>query len=317
MVITYLLFILGLVILVNSANWIVDSSSSIAKKLGVSSLIIGLTIVSFGTTLPELVVNLFAAFNGNGEIAFGNTIGSYIANVLFVLGIVACFGNVRLKRETIWHEIPIALFAAFVLFILTGNLFGTKEFLTKDDAFILFGLLGIFLYYVFSMAKKGNKNFNISTVVDRSNLLIGLKFLFGIIGIYFGGKWVVEGAVVIASQLGLSEFLISVTVIAVGTSLPELVVGIVAILKKNPELTVGNILGANVFNVCWVLGIVPLITPLSIPAYIGVDIGIMFLSMLILFIFMATGEKHELRRKDGILMLLLYSLYIWYVVVRG
>jgi len=288
MVITYLLFILGLVILVNSANWIVDSSSSIAKKLGVSSLIIGLTIVSFGTTLPELVVNLFAAFNGNGEIAFGNTIGSYIANVLFVLGIVACFGNVRLKRETIWHEIPIALFAAFVLFILTGNLFGTKEFLTKDDAFILFGLLGIFLYYVFSMAKKGNKNFNISTVVDRSNLLIGLKFLFGIIGIYFGGKWVVEGAVVIASQLGLSEFLISVTVIAVGTSLPELV-----------------------------LGIVPLITPLSIPAYIGVDIGIMFLSMLILFIFMATGEKHELRRKDGILMLLLYSLYIWYVVVRG
>ncbi len=317
MVITYLLFILGLVILIESANWIVDSSSSIAKKLGISSLIIGLTIVSFGTTLPELVVNLFAAFNGNGEIAFGNVIGSYIANVLFVLGIVACFGNIRLKRETIWHEIPIALLAAFVLFILTGNLFGAKEFLTKDDAFILFGLLGIFLYYIFSMAKKENKNFDISTVVDRSNLLIGLKFLFGVIGIYFGGKWVVKGAVVIASQLGLSEFLISATVIAIGTSLPELVVGIIAILRKNPGLAVGNVIGANVFNVCWVLGVVPMISPLAIPAYIGVDIGVMFLAMLILFIFMATGEKHELRRKDGILMLLLYSLYIWYVIVRG
>ncbi|MBS3087765.1 calcium/sodium antiporter [Candidatus Pacearchaeota archaeon] len=317
MVITYLLFILGLVILIESANWIVDSSSSIAKRLGVSSLVIGLTIVSFGTTLPELVVNLFAAFSGNAEIAFGNVIGSYIANVLFVLGIVACFGNVRLKRETIWHEIPIALLAAFVLFILTGNLFGAKEFLTRDDAFILLGLLGVFLYYVFLMARRGNKDFNISAVVDKSNWLIGLKFLFGVIGIYFGGKWVVEGAVVIANQFEISSFLISATIIAVGTSLPELVVGIIAMIKKNPGLAVGNVIGANVLNVCWVLGVVPLISPLAIPAYIGVDIGVMFLAMLILFIFMATGEKHELRRKDGILMLLLYSLYIWYVIVRG
>src|SRR3989339_1299815 len=316
MVITYLLFILGLVILIESANWIVDSSSSIAKRLGVSSLVIGLTIVSFGTTLPELVVNLFAAFSGNAEIAFGNVIGSYIANVLFVLGIVACFGNVRLKRETIWHEIPIALLAAFVLFILTGNLFGAKEFLTRDDAFILLGLLGVFLYYVFLMARRGNKDFNISAVVDKSNWLIGLKFLFGVIGIYFGGKWVVEGAVVIANQFEISSFLISATIIAVGTSLPELVVGIIAMIKKNPGLAVGNVIGANVLNVCWVLGVVPLISPLAIPAYIGVDIGFMFLAMLILFIFMATGEKHELRRKDGILMLLLYSLYIWYVIVR-
>lgn len=317
MFMTYLFFVFGLFFLVKSADWIVDSSSSFAKKLGVSSLVIGLTIVSFGTTLPELVVNLFAGASGLNEVVFGNVIGSYIANVLLVLGIVACFGAVKLKRETIWHEIPIALLAAFVLFILTGNLFGTKEFLTRDDGLILIGLLCVFLYYVFLMAKRGNKDFDISAVVDRKNWMITLKFLLGIVGIYFGGKWVVTGATLIASQLGFSEFLISATIIAVGTSLPELVVCTVAIIKKNAGLAVGNVIGSNIFNVCWVLGIVPLINPLKIPSYIGFDIGVMFLAMLILFIFMATGEEHELRRKDGILFLILYALYVSSVIIRG
>jgi cation:H+ antiporter len=317
MILTYLFFFFGLFFLVRSADLIVDSSSSIAKRLGVSSLIIGLTVVSFGTTLPELVVNLFATSQGASEVAFGNVVGSYIANVLLVLGVVACFGSIRIKRETIWHEIPIALLAAFVLFILTGNLFGTKEFLTRDDGLILIGLLGVFLYYVFLMAKKGNKEFDISAVVDKSNWLIGFKLILGIVGIYFGGKWVVNGAIFIASQFGLSEFLISATIIAVGTSLPELVVCIAAILKKNTGLAVGNVIGSNIFNVTWVLGIIPLISPLKIPSYIGFDIGVMFLSMLILFIFMATGERHELRRKDGILFLLLYFLYVWFVIYRG
>ncbi len=317
MVITYLFFVLGIVFLVKGANWIVDSSSSIAERLGVSGLIIGLTVVAFGTSLPELVVNLFAVAKGSSEIAFGNVVGSNIANVLLVLGIVACFGNIQLKHETIWHEIPFALLAAFVLFVLTGNLFGAKEFLTRDDGLILLGLLSVFLYYVFLMAKKGNKELDVSAIVDRSNLLIGLKLVLGIVGIYFGGQWVVEGAVVIANQLGLSEFLISATVIAVGTSLPELVVSVVAVMRGNVGLAIGNIVGSNVFNVCWVLGIVPLISPLKIPAFIGFDIGVMFLATLVLLIFVFVGEKHELRRKDGILLLLFYVMYVWYVVVRG
>lgn len=317
MVIDYLFFVVGLFFLVKSANWIVDSSSSIAKKLGVSSLIIGLTIVAFGTSLPELVVNLFAASEGNGEIAFGNVIGSNIANVLLVLGVVACFGKIKLKRETIWHEIPFALLAAFVLFVLTGNLFGTKEFLTRDDGFILIGIFCSFLYYVYLMARRGNKDFSVSTVIDRSSLLIGLKLVLGLVGIYFGGRWVVEGAVVIANQFGISSFLISATIIAVGTSLPELVVSVVAVMKKNVGLAVGNVIGSNVFNVCWVLGLVPIISPLNIPSYIGFDIGVMFLATLVLFVFMFIEKNHELRRVDGILFLLLYVLYIWFLIWRG
>ncbi len=314
--IVYLLFVLGLVFLVKGANWIVDSSSSIAKRLGVSSLLIGLTIVAFGTSLPELIVNLFAAFEGASEVAFGNVVGSNIANIFLVLGIVACFRNVRLKRETVWHEIPFAMLAAFLLFILTGNLFGIKEFLTRDDGLILLGLFGVFLYYVFLMARKNTK-FDVGSVSGDSKLEIGVKLVLGIAGIYFGGKWVVDGAVLMASQLGLSEFLISATVIALGTSLPELVVSVVAVMKGNVDLAVGNVVGSNMFNVCWVLGIVPLISPLRIPVFIGLDIGVMFLAMLVLFIFMFIGKRHELRQVDGILFLLLYGLYILYVIYRG
>jgi cation:H+ antiporter len=209
------------------------------------------------------------------------------------------------------------LLAAFVLFVLTGNLFGPKEFLTRDDAFILLGLLGVFLYYVFLMAKRENKEFDINAVVDRSNWVVGLKLVLGVAGIYFGGRWVVDGAIFIASQLGLSEFLISATIIAVGTSLPELVVGIIAIMKKNTGLAIGNVIGANVLNVCWVLGIVPLFNPLKIPSYIGFDIGVMFFSMLLLFIFLFVEERGELSRTEGIVFLLFYILYIWYIVVRG
>jgi cation:H+ antiporter len=317
MIVTYLLFVLGIGLLVKGADWIVDSASSLAERFGISSLIIGLTVVAFGTSLPELVVNLFAAFKGSGEIAFGNIIGSNIANILLVLGFVACFGVVKLKRETVWYEIPFALFVTFVLFVLTGNLFGTKEFLTRNDGLILLSLFGVFLYYVFFMARKGRDDFDISTVVDKEGWKIGLKMVLGIAAIYFGGKWVVGGAIFIASQFGLSEFLISVTVIAIGTSLPELVVSLVAIMKKNADLAVGNIVGSNIFNVAWVLGIVPLISPLRIPASIGLDIGIMFLVTLVLLIFMFAGGKHELRRADGVLMLLFYVLYIWYVFIRG
>lgn len=317
MVITYLLFVLGIVFIVKSANWIVDGSSSIAERLGVSGLIIGLTVVAFGTSLPELVVNLFAAFEGSGEIAFGNTIGSNIANVLLVLGIIACFGNIRLKEETIWYEIPFALLAAFVLFVLTGNLFGAKEFLTKDDGLILLGLFGVFLYYVFLMARRGNKKFDVSAVIDRSGLKIGLKLVAGIVGIYFGGRWIVDGAVVIASQLGLSEFLISATVIAIGTSLPELVVSVVAVMRKNVDLAVGNVIGSNVFNVFWVLGIVPLISPLAIPSFVGFDIGVMFLATLVLLIFVFVGRRGELSKTEGIMFLLFYVLYIWFIIFRG
>jgi cation:H+ antiporter len=317
MVISYILFFLGLFLLVKGANWIVDSASSIAKRIGVSSLVIGLTVVSLGTTLPELAVNLFASFSGSSEIVFGNIIGSNVSNILLILGMVAMIKGVRLRSETIWGEIPFALLAAFVLFVLTGNLFSDKTFLTRNDGLILISLFVVFLYYIYQVAKKDNRNFSVNSIIDSSSWKITLKLIFGIVGIYFGGKLVVDGAIFIAGQLGLSEYLISATIIAIGTSLPELVVSIVAVTKGNPDLAVGNIVGSSILNIFWVLGIVPVLSPLAIPAFVGVDIAIMFLATLLLFALMFTGGNHELKKRDGGILLLFYVLYLLMVIVRG
>ncbi|MFH1522142.1 MAG: calcium/sodium antiporter [archaeon] len=318
MVMVYILLVLGIALLIKSADWIVDSSSSIAKKLGVSSLVIGLTIVAFGTSLPELVVNLFAAFKGSSEVVFGNIIGSNIANILLVLGVVAIVGNVKIKSSTIWKEIPFALLAAFMLFALTGKtFFGGGDLFSWDDGLVLLALFAMFLYYIFQMALKDKKNIGLVEKVDESNSRIALRLIAGLVGIYFAGGWVVDGAVSIAELFGLSEFLISATIVAIGTSLPELVVSVMAVLKKNVDLAVGNIVGSNIFNVLWVLGIVPFVMPLKIPKFIGFDIGIMFLATLLLFIFMFTGKKHGLNRKEGIMFVLFYILYIAYIIIRG
>ncbi len=319
MVITYILFALGIYLLVKSADWIVDSSSSLAKKWGVSSLIIGLTVVAFGTSLPELVVNVFAAFKGAAEVSFGNIIGSNIANILLVLGITAMIGTIRVKSDTVWKQIPFALLAAFVLFVLAGRPMPEGvNFLLWSDGLLFLAIFAMFLYYVFQTAKK-DKYKEVKSKKDEmdSNFKIGFKLVLGLIGIYFGGLWVVDGAVAVATRFGLSEFLISATIIAIGTSLPELVVCVVAAAKKNLDLAVGNIIGSNIFNILWVFGVIPFIAPIRVPKFIPFDIGVMFLATLLLFIFMFIGKKHKLSRKDGWVFVIFYLLYVAYLIVRG
>jgi len=318
-ILVYLLFILGLYLLMKSADWIVDSSSALAKKLGVSALIIGLTVVAFGTSLPELVVNVLAAFRGASEVSFGNIIGSNIANILLILGITALISNVKVKSSTIWKEIPFALLASFVLFLLTSKIFfeSKSQFLTHIDGLILLSLFAMFLYYVYQMSRKEKKNIRSIEKVEESNWKIGIMLILGLVGIYFGGRWVVEGAVFIAGQLGLSEYLISATIIAIGTSLPELVVCVVAALKKNMDIAVGNIVGSNIFNILWVFGIIPLINPIKIPEFIGFEIAIMFFATLLLFVFMFMWSKHKLQKVEGIIFVSLYVLYVIYLIIRG
>ena len=314
----YVLFVIGFYLLVKSADFIVDSSSSMAKKLGVSSLMIGLTVVAFGTSLPELIVNVIAAFKGAAEVSFGNIIGSNIANILLILGVTAMITRVKVKSSTVWKEIPFALLASFVFFILTTKMFfGGGDFFTISDGLVLLVLFAMFIYYTFDMAKKDRAKVELFEKVETSNWKIALMFIFGLIGIYFGGKWTVDGAVFIAGQLGMSEYLISATIIALGTSLPELVVSVKAALKDNIDLAVGNIVGSNIFNLLWVFGIIPFIGPIKIPAFIGFEIGIMFLVTLLLFVFMFTQSKKELSKKEGITFLVLYALYIVYLIIRG
>jgi len=178
-------------------------------------------------------------------------------------------------------------------------------------------LFAIFIYYIFQTAKKDKKKVSLSREINTTNWKIVLKLVAGLVGIYFGGRWVVDGAVFIAGQLGLSEYLISATIIAIGTSLPELVVCIMAVLKKNIDLAVGNVIGSNIFNILWVLGIVPFVGVLSIPSFVVFDIAIMFLATVLLFAFMFIGEKHGLTRRDGIIFVSIYVLYIVFLIIRG
>jgi cation:H+ antiporter len=330
--IEYILFVIGIALLIKSADYLIEGSSSLAKRFGVSTLVIGLTIVALGTSLPELIVSIIAALNGSGDIVFGNIIGSSMSNTLLILGVMVLITSLKVKSSTTWKEIPFSFLAVLVLFIFAMSSFLNKsggEFLSRTDGIILLLFFSIFLYYVFELAKKDKeikkqtKELEIKKqtkeleIKKHSNIIILFMIAGGLIGLFLGGKWTVDGAVAIASAFGLSEFLISATIIAVGTSLPELITSIIAALKKNVDLAVGNIIGSNIFNIFWVLGLTAIIRPLKFPEFIAIDLIILLFATFLLFLFMFTSRKHELDRWEGIVFLFIYVSYIVYLIIRG
>ncbi|MFH0711665.1 MAG: sodium:calcium antiporter [archaeon] len=341
MVIECVLFVVGIYFLIRGADWIVDGASSIARKIGVSNLVIGLTVVAIGTSLPELTVGILSAIRGTSGIIFGNVVGANIADVLLVLGTTALIRKIDVKTETVWKQIPFALLVAFILFLLSSRMifgFG-RATLTYVEGFLFVALLIYFLYSIVQMGgrekeKRVSLDFDLITNIwsmmkiekgvdklkdgfSRLNWKVLGKFVVGIVIIYFGGRWVVSGAVFIAEQFGLSSFLISATIISLGTTLPEFVVSVFATLRGKVDMAVGNVIGSTVFNVLGVLGISAIVRPMIIPDFIYIDVAIMFFALLLLFIFMFTGKNHSLRRKDGVVFVLFYILYLAYVVVRG
>ncbi len=342
MVVEYVLFIIGICFLVKGADWIVNGASLMARRFGVSNLIIGLTIVAIGTSLPELTVGIFSVIKGNSGIVFGNIIGANIADVLLVLGVTAIIRKVDVKTETVWKQIPFAILAAFILFLFSSEtIFGLERTeLTFVEGFLFVALLVYFLYSVAQMSKREKKNgegslnfdliSNIWSMVNVEKKVKGLKnrfnhfdwkvfgkFVVGVLMIYFGGRWVVSGASFIAMQFGLSSFLISATIVSLGTTLPEFAVSVFATIRGKVDMAVGNILGSTVFNIFGVLGICAIVKPMVIPNFIYIDVAIMFFALLLLFVFMFTGKNHSLRRKDGVVFVLFYILYIVYLVFRG
>jgi len=321
--IEYILFVIGIALLIKSADYLVEGSSTLAKKLGVSSIVIGLTIVAFGTSLPELIVNVLASLKGSGDIAFGNIIGSSMANTLLILGVVALITSLKIKKGTTWKEIPFSFLAVLVLLVFSMASLLNKsgsDFLSRTDGIILMLFFSIFLYYVFELTKKdmkAKKSSNEIEIKKHSNFVISLMIFGGVVGLFLGGKWTVEGAVIIARTFGLSEFLISSTIIAVGTSLPELITSVVAVLKKNVDLGVGNIIGSNIFNIFWVLGLTAVISPLRFSEFIRIDLIILLFATFLLFLFMFIGKKHTLEKWQGVTFLLTYISYITYIIIRG
>jgi cation:H+ antiporter len=321
MVMSYILFVVGIYLVVKCADLIVEGSSALAKKFGVSAMVVGLTITAFGTSLPELVVNIWAVLNDSGEIIFGNIIGSNIANILLILGITAVVGRVNIKVKTVYKQIPFALLAGFILLILSNKIILgiDNPYFTRLDGVILLSFFVMFLYNVYQMMKRDRENSHVGVVQpeEKPGRRIFLSLVVGIIGIYFGGKWVVEGVLLMASAFQVNQFLISATVLAIGTSLPELAVSIFAVSKGKVDLAVGNVIGSNVFNILWVLGIIPLIKPLMIPSFVGIDILVMIFATIMLFFFMFIGEKHQLRVKEGAAFIVFYLAYILYIIYRG
>ncbi len=316
---TYILFVIGFVILIKGASFLVDGASSIAKKLNISNLAIGLTVVAFGTSAPELFVNISASIKGNASIAIGNILGSNIANILLILGISAIIYPLAVQKSTISKEIPFSLLAALILGILANDLLidhrGISE-LTRSDGLVLIGFFIIFMYYVISISKDTEYNSD-SEIKQISNIKSGAYIIIGLVGLTLGGFWIVNGAVKIANIFGVSEYMIGLTVVALGTSLPELATSAVAAYKKNTDIAIGNVVGSNIFNIFWILGLSSIIKPLPFQPSGNIDIVMTILASILLFVFLIIGKKHVLQKWQGVLFLLIYAAYIVYLIMRG
>lgn len=316
MIISILILVFGLLLLIKGADWLVEGATVLAKKKNISDLAIGLTIVAFGTSAPEFVVNGFAAYEGHEDIVFGNIIGSNNFNLLVILGIAGLIRPLRVQASTVWKEIPLSLLAAVLLFFLVNNFFMNEEgILSRMDGLILLVLFAGFLFYVFKQLKSQPSE---ETVVKKQ--LSGLKItgfiLFGLAGLVIGGRMVVETAMGLAEDLGVSEKIIGLTIVAAGTSLPELATSIVAAMKKNSDIAVGNIIGSNIFNIFFILGASSMIRPVGYNDIFNNDFYLLFAGTLLLFLFMFLSGKKSLERWEAGVLLLIYIVYTTYLVLK-
>jgi len=319
LVFTLIYLIIGFCILIAGANFLVEGASSLAKRLRVSDLAIGLSVVALGTSTPELFVNIFASFQGNSEIAIGNILGSNIFNILVILGLSSLIFPLAVTKGTVWKEIPFSFLAVLVLGAIVNDVFFDKmnsSFIGRIDGFVLISFFLIFMYYIASIAKD-TELLNPSDIKPRSISKSLMMISGGIVGLVFGGNFVQTSAVAIASSLGVSQSLIGLTIVATGTSLPELATSAIAASKKNSDIAVGNIVGSNIFNIFFVLGISALIKPLPVITQINADIAVLILSSLFLFLFMFTGKRRIIDRWEGGVFIALYAGYLIFLIKRG
>lgn len=315
----YVLLLVGFGLLIKGADLFVDGSSNIARLLRVPPILIGLTIVAFGTSSPEATVSIIAALHGNAEVSLGNVVGSNIFNITLVVGIAAFLYPLMVESETTRKEIPFILLASGALLVLVSDtrLQGfSGNFLTRGDGIIFLLFLSIFMYYVIEVGMKSrNKSAQepIPTDIKRGKNI--LLTLLGLGAIIFGGDLVVDNGTEIAYTLGMSDTLVGLTIIAIGTSLPELVTSISAALKKESGIALGNVVGSNIFNILFVLGSSAVITPLPVNGKIFVDVMIMIALSLLLFLFSRTNYK--IGKIEGFILLTMYIIYLVYIILRN
>lgn len=316
MILQFLLLIAGFLFLIKGADWLVENSSVFARKKNISDLAIGLTIVAFGTSAPELVVNVVAAYQGHEDIVFANIIGSNNFNLFFILGVAGLITPLLVQQTTVWKEIPISLFAAVVLYFLVNGLFGGQDgLLGRWDALILIFFFLAFLFYVYKQLKDVPSTAP-AAGKERSNMKIFGFIALGLTGLIVGGRLVVDSAMDIAGSLGMSEKIIGITIVAAGTSLPELATSVIAALKKNNDIAVGNIIGSNIFNIFFILGLSSLVRPINYDTVFNTDLFLLFGGTILLFLFMFLGGKRKLERWEAGVLLLIYLSYTTYLVLK-
>lgn len=318
MLIECLLLIVGLALVVLGADFLVDGASSIAKKFGVSDFVIGLTIVGMGTSAPEMVVSFIGALQGNGDIAIGNVIGSNIFNVFMILGATALILPMDITPMNRKKDIPlnIAITLIFIALGMSRTLFGIgDDVLGRMDGAILLVLFAAYIYMCFRFDTANQTESNENEKVIKPTLAAVL-IVAGLAGLVFGGRMFVNSATSIAKMLNVSDKLIAITILAGGTSMPELVTCIVAAFKKKGQLALGNILGSNVFNILLILGGSALIHPLSMAGMSYVDLGALLLSALVIWASIHTNKKNQLDRADGLLLLILEASYMTFLIIK-
>ncbi|PVW13170.1 calcium/sodium antiporter [Marixanthomonas spongiae] len=315
MIISSLLIIVGFASLIFGANWLVDGASSLAKKNNVSDLVIGLTIVAFGTSAPELVVNSVASFNGLSDIVLGNTVGSNNFNLFIILGVAGLIYPITVQSSTAWREIPISLIVALFLFVLANDFFINQnpEISRINGIVLLVGFI-CFIYYTFNQLKQEKPE--AITYKNKSNYKIWGLVTSGTAGLIVGGKLVVDNSIDVATELGVSQKIIGLTIVAAGTSLPELVTSIVAALKRNSDIAIGNVIGSNIFNVLLILAISSFVNPVKYNPNFNQDILLLIGGTVFLIIAMFTGKRKKLDRWEASILLSFYLIYTAYLITK-
>lgn len=316
---SYLLLVIGFIILIKGADFFVDGASSIAKIAKMPTLLIGLTIVAFGTSAPEAAVSINAALKGSNDIAIGNIIGSNIFNLLVAVGLSAMIRPIKVQKTTIIKEYPLSIYSVALLIILSlDNLFAGNDanLLTRGDGLILLLGFGVFMFYLIEMAVLSKEADDEVEEIVKLPLSKSIIFsILGLVGIVFGGDMVVKSATDIALHVGMSETLVGLTIVAVGTSLPELVTSVTAARKGESDIAIGNIIGSGLFNIFFVLGVSATIHPIAVSSKLIFDFIILAIVTVISHVF--AYSKKEVDKKEGFALTAMYIAYMVYIIIRN
>jgi len=319
MLIQFLLVALGVVLVTYGAHYLVDGASALAKRFNVSDMIIGLTVVSFGTSAPELAVSVLAAANGTAEVALGNVIGSNIANICLILGLTAVIQPLRIRHNTIWKDIPFSFVGIIVAMIMASDylLDGTPmAVISRADGLVLICFFVIYLYYTFNIARR--EKIVPTDEIHRRPLWLAILFILGgLVALVFGGRFIVDAAVELARGFGISEAIIGLTLVSVGTSIPELATSVVAAMRGRGDMAMGNVVGSNIFNIFLILGVSATVAPLPVGNITMIDFGVCMLATILMFASGFVFKQNIMYRPKGWMLIALYVAYLTWLTVQA